>query len=313
MSIPNEDQRNRPGLAALRSRYIRRAASLLQSKTFIGEIDEERARWNEQYPEHRISAEIMPDDFPIDDRLIARRVLWPRSLARVRDEQIAWLQDRSSARYDVRETATADWPFRIESLCPRFWPPCYFPNPYQKVYHPASWFLSACLLYHTGTIQPESVERLFPHFSIGLESLPYPPDSPQVRLDHVRAVTERGVFHDRLRELLGDASDELKRIELEALHAGLEASHRQYPHGAVPSPDSGLWWWYIPVIPGMSASDVERASSQIAEHVAEVFGYTPINDQINELSDRGMSIKQIEELLGVTESTVKRARRARER
>lgn len=313
MSIPNEEQRNRPGLAALRSRYIRRATSLLQSSAFITEIDEERARWNDQYPEHRISAEIMPDALPIDDRLIAQHVLWPSSLARVRDQQVAWLHDESSAHYDVSETATTTWPVRIAGLCSRFWPSRYYPNPYQRVYHPASWFLSACLLYHTGTIKPETLERLFPHFSIDLESLPYPPESPQARLDHVKAVAERSVFYERLRDLLGENSDALRDIERDALYAGLEASRRHYPHGAVPSPDSGMWWWYIPVIPGMSASDIERASSQIAEHAADVFGYTPINDQINELSERGMSIKQIEELLGVTESTVKRARRARGR
>lgn len=304
-SLPNYDARNRTGLARLRDRYIRRAVALLESSAFNGAINDTRATWNQQHPQHRISVEIIPEDAHPLDSWLEQRMLWPASLLQVARDQVRRARDGTWTSEDDREVATLSWTTIVNALGLRFWPSKYFLNPYQKLGHPATGFVSACLLYHAGTITPEGVERLFPHLTVDIEALPYEPADPW---DFEKALGGLAFYRSVVRELLQDDPQRLKALEIEAIRVSAKAARKKYPEGRW-GPGADQWWWYVPVVPGMSASDLTDAAPRIAETISQVFGFTPINDLIIELADAGTPIPGIAELLGITESTVKRAKR----
>ncbi len=304
MSI--SEHRNRTGLAFLRSRYVARANYLADrtAQEFHDAIAEARAHWNDLYPEYRIVPGVVGETKPSPEVSIGIGLYWPPGLLPDWEE---FASGKLRSRRDIERFkrvvgAQPDWTDVVRSLRSRFWNERYFLNPYQSdLRHPADVFISACVMFHVRTLEPE---ELIPRFSIEPQSLTYPPAHIEDRLNASEVAGQRDFLWQTLIELLANDPDRLDQIGDQAFEAGLTKRHSDFPLGPVPPPDSGTWWWYVPIIPGMSARDITDAAGGIAEHVVHLFGDRGVDALVMDLVAERMSRGKIADLLGVSDSFV---------
>lgn len=197
-------------------------------------------------------------------------------------------------------------------LALRFWPDSYFLNPFARDFsHPAAGFVSACILHlsKTTTVDPNSIDNLFPSFAIEPQSLPYPPPGLLGWTETAFIQGERDFYRSMVAELLSGDPDRFSKVEWEAMQAGRGNVGKEFPEGAVPS-DFRNWWWYVPVYPGMSGADIRAAAATIEERARYLSGDTPINDLILDLRVQGASHAKIAHTLGISQRSVTKCLRA---
>lgn len=155
------------------------------------------------------------------------------------------------------------------------------------------------------------MDWLIPQFALEPRALAY---SPIETFQPTETAFDLGKLHyyEKLVEvLLKHDPDRLQQAHDEASAAGVELSERLYPRG--PFPPDHQQWWYVPILPGLSAEDVRRSDHHIEEIAREIGGETPIDDLILDLKKRGTSHRAIANMLGISVDTVKRAVRTDQR
>ena len=315
MSISKDSSRNRSGLPTLRGRYRRRAVYLLENPKsgFLDAVEKARAAWSERYPQWSIRLRPIPADLAVSMELGQMMMFWPQTLWR--DYQAAASPNWSErVRNPLAIIGTSrEWCDLVHELAYQYWPEHLFVNPFaERRMHGAAGIVSASLLHCSDTtiIPVGQVDHLLPRFAATPKALPYSPYS-HLSPDLIAVDQGKLFFYERLvDELLKDSPERRQSVHLDAIEAGWEHSRNLYPHGSMP-PDTGEWWWYVPILPGMSAEDVRRVESEIEEVARHIAGETPIDDMIFDLLRQGATHQGIADSLGIDKSTVTRRIRSR--
>jgi len=299
MAILGDPSRSQVGFQHLRRRYIKRAEYLLDDAAFQGAVSSARRRWNVDYPRFAIGEGETPQHrlgsfLDIPERLVAATDAMPRD-PRNRsedDEEASW--------------AASMWPALIRPIPVKFWPENDFPNPFawsfhELLPHPADRFVSACVCSDVGV--STTLEKLFPPFLAQPAAFDVTP-SPANLQAAIRAPVERDVYLRELQERLKDDPTELERIEREATTVSAVAWRDAY---APFSP--GSYWPYMPILPGMSSTDVKHVAGIIAEEARSAFHEVSLDDRVVALLDSGKTQDAVARQLGVDVRTVRNTTR----
>lgn len=303
-SIP--DHRNAQGLTALRARYCRRARVLARNGgagSFLEAIKETRASWSTRYPEYQITPGIADPMPPIPDsrQNAFFRIFWPGRI--LRDYEYFIRSENSGPELIRASFAHQDWLSIVNQLCVHFWNPVDFSRPYGMHRQPCARFVSASLLLDVRTMDAHAIDNLFEPLKLRLESLPYPPD-PFDRFERTRREGERDSYRESLKQLVGEGA--MDPFDQQAAEAGYDHAYGLFPQGPVPDPNESPYWWYLPLLPGISSTDLVQAASDVAEHSKYVFGERPVEERIRDLASDGLSHSKIAMALGISESLVSR-------
>lgn len=152
-------------------------------------------------------------------------------------------------------------------------------------------------------MSPQVIDDLFEPLKLQLQSFPYPPD-PFDGYERARLEGERDWYREQLGQHVD--GDSLESLEHNAIMAGYDRANEVFPGGPVPDPGLSPYWWYLPLLPGISSTDVVQAASEMAEHSKYIFGQRPVEDRIRNLAADGISHARIATALGVSESRVSR-------
>jgi hypothetical protein len=246
-----------------------------------------------------------PSDLALSDDLIQEAMLWPQDLMHRIKSSLR--QDDFKAFLDVSD-AQLRWVELIRELCHRFWPQRYFINPFDRGgRHPAAGVASASLLHLSPTtmLPLDLVERLIPPFQIGPQSLPYSPLRNDVSWNQAMNLGQLLFYERFVEDMLRDEPERLREVTKGALEEGMKFRDTMYPEGSMP-PETSRWWWYIPILPGMSAEDLRRAASLAEEAARFIGGDASIDAMITELKKMELSHQRVADLLGIDVSTVTR-------
>lgn len=284
-----------------RSRYVLRARSLKDNRSFLDRCGESRKSWNARYPSYAIS-EVGPCPepetvetaayFPMPQRLL----ITLKEIQKLDDDEFLDLD--GPARQGAG--AISAWQELVLSLCQSFWPSDDFPHTMRSVGHPARQFVGLCLLYDPRTVPEDTIlaHRMRPIW------VPYDPQRPQdnpfvrvkdAELGALRAVLGRAV---RAGETLGP--DDIRRALAQAAAAAIPSSLAAL---AKLDYNPGVGAWFMPIPPDITSSDWRDAE----ESALRIDGRHPgdfVRDRVVYHSDQGESRRAIARQLGITLRTV---------
>lgn len=180
MSISDDRSRNRSGLQFLRSRYQRRAAYLIESRSsgYLEAIRGARRSWSAEHPRWTIRVSTIPSDLKVSMDLGKESMFWPPQLYEHWLDIVRRKYSNDLKNFRAITDAHWEWQDLIHSLVNRFWPERYFPNPFTSGHiHGASGVVSASLLYLSDTtvIPHHRVDQLIPPFLVAPRAVPYSP------------------------------------------------------------------------------------------------------------------------------------------
>lgn len=147
-SAAADGERHQFGLSALRKRYVRRAAHLVDDEAFRQAISDARRAWNDEHPSYALH---------IGDQITDTGM--PKSLEDACELNIRAFSaatasaERGAAFWPPEMDAQAQWHRMVADLAIRFWPPETFPAPGMAI-HPATGFVTACLTAELWRIDP---------------------------------------------------------------------------------------------------------------------------------------------------------------
>lgn len=306
--------RNRPGLADIRNRYIRRAKYLLrEDREYREAIQSSRDRWGAKYPRYRIvprpigiHLDLLPMETPIAPPLVlddlqenVRRAF--RALAR------GTLP--GDAASDQASDAGVDWLLAGREIADQFWPPDDFPNlslwedsnPITS--HPAVPFVTACLLFTHDSLIDTVIVRLFSAQELEIRSLPYKPE-PDDDITHAEVEAERDVLREELEWIIAQQPGEEYRHNLSQQVARRIADVKRKSRTRTQR-QRKQHWWFLPVVPGMSVNDVEAVAPRLVEISANKYGTNAVDRRVRDLLDSGMTQREVANRLGRSERFVR--------
>lgn len=313
MSSIRSQRQNTGGLDRLRSRYIARAASLIDGHADYGRaLAQWRSRWNADYPRYAIYTARFPSEQP---RLPIGLWLYlpARLLADSDNEGSRYLSLRAHARdpgYPGSNHALGNWSAMVREIARKFWLVEDFANPYDwqddaEPPHPAERCVSATLLWDLRTLLAEKrIPELFQKFTYPIAYLSHA-GGLGVEARSVIGPAERDVYLAELERLLAHDLARLATVRRAAHIAGVDA-YREWERTGTPRP-------YIPIIPGGSGKDITEISTEAAELGTRAGRTRPLNDRIVELAHAGSTQADIAIRLGITPKTVRAALRLREK
>lgn len=295
MEIVRDASRSQVGFQYLRNRYIKRAAYLIDDRVFQDTISNARRTWNADYPRFAIG-QSEASDFRIGSFLVFPDRLLVVTDAMPRDPK-AWSKDEEEASW-----ASSMWPALIRPIPIEFWPEVDFPNPFAWSFHdhlphPAEGFVSACVCSDADV--HVNAAQFFTKFVVQTADFSVAP-SPTNLQAAIRAPVERDVYVQALRECLKDNPAELQRIECEATTTSAAAWREAY-HPFTP----GRYWPYMPIVPGMSSTDVKNAAGRVSEEARSAFHEVSLDDRIVSLLGSGKTQSDVARQLGVDVRTVR--------
>ncbi len=283
---------------SVRRRYVTRAQTLLEDRTFRDALSDIRSEWDRTYPTYSIGRPAMFPE-PTVPTINSTHAAPPQLLA-------AFARAKADRRYDRDEEpvwgALDSWKRFVNAECRRWWPARFFPNYIGWGGHPGSLFLSSCIVYDERTV-PTTL--IFENHYVP-EHHPFDPtddDSNPVVIG-LRARCE--ALEQALRDALTDSGDAAEKAINQAKSKGfwvqLEVEDRdpvQYASGYIVN-----GWWYVPLLPEMTTSDWDAMRTEAIATVRRVYGDDPVRSHILRLSDDRVPASQIARLLGVSERHV---------
>ncbi len=290
MITDNASDHNAQGLKDLRNRYVRRAVHLASSRgagSFHETLDSARRIWNERFAAFAIEVQ---------------RIQVPPNIER--SAQINGIGGRMYMPSGLREHTAFDlehpymrWVEFVDSLCLRFWPARDFDLPFGELTPPAATFVSAALLYDSWMFADETIDGLFPRFSLQPSALPYRPQPfDGERMAELEA--QVSFLQSTLRTYVDDDT-EYQALMSECMTQGRLAARS--------ARDQQKPWVFVPILPGTSSQDIRAATSDIVDAAKRYYQSRPLNQRITELAEEQLSQGAIADLLGVDRGRVNRA------
>ncbi|MGB3305490.1 MAG: hypothetical protein WBA63_04835 [Thermomicrobiales bacterium] len=295
---------------SVQRRYIERARSLQQGNPdiFRDLFQQHRASWNTDHPDVPISS---GRAFNWDPAQVSDSFLFMPEVLLEKDKDgflsTRWTFDRF------------EWQDFVDEICRSIWPPRFYPR--YGEHHPAMAYVSACLVYHERTVPIELIK--------GGEFVPtrqyYDPDNP-VDWDRYRLVeAENAALHRVIEGLLDDSlvdfmdtdppADVARIVKQSAIESEIKAAREDaLLEGIRLRSDLEVGrrkpFLYVTLPPGLTTADWDDLRPRAITEVNEQYGGDPIVEWVTSLVDSGMSSPEIASLLGVSLSTVTRARSA---
>lgn len=283
---------------AIRRRFVARAATLKLDPAFLANIDRARRAWDRTYPAFPVPAlGQMPDPAPT----IAFACV-PPALERIkRGQQEGGVPPRGDA-----SPAWDRWERLVLRFCADWWPARWsYHNWRGGGQHPATLFVSACLLWGPASVPPEAIIAggLIP------SPLPYDPNDPNGHPTAIYWQTFAGILLDALRATADSghpiSHEWVGRVGVKAMHDATLA-HK----ATMDRFDETTAHWVVPVYPGFSTSDRDVLAGWVKDVADLRFGTDPVGQHARDLAAHGWTPRRIADALGVSDDTVRRSLKA---
>jgi hypothetical protein len=293
----------------LRKRFVTRAAFLKEHKPFLTALDDTIVRWNAEYPQYAIPRRthvpddpLRPDDNPEYPPSLG--FVYPPALQAANDEDYrrsierTWELARAGLQPEWRTNdaitlALTAWQLLVKELCTTWWPPEDYPNWLHHHKHPATRFVSACLLWEPREVPEEWVQEQNIEIHRATIDPRDPSQSPQAQM-WLKAwanlqVRLRLIFSLKSSLTIEDVDPLMQDAWLQAWREAQEQ---------VGTPTGGSFAFFV-IPPGMTSQDW-RAMEPYAVAAAERSLY----ERAHSLEQAGMSRTQIANQLGVSRRRV---------
>lgn len=279
--------------SVLRARFVRRALYLKTHRKFVLAIDSAVLEWNKSHAGFAISSRADDPRNPIPNDY-----LYPYLLKRAIDTTQGDFQ--SELAISASEAAV-EWRQLVDRLCMEWWPEKYYPDWTGSITHPATRFISACLVSSPLRVPEEWIRQS--GIGGGLLITRHDPENPHHRLEALEKQDLWRIFNEHLVRLLEsqgsitkeDISGIVDQVWAEAFEAMCHRSLRATPR------------YWVPVFPGMTDVDWKAMRSSVKSLLDKPRNGGKLQDHIVHLvNQEGMSVNAVANLLGMDRTSVNR-------